>query len=368
VYVPWVPPVLYVAVLTAGLYAGAAGLGETRPVPLIAGLLLLAGIDLAERRRWAGRPPRGPAAVLLAVRVALYLLVVAADGSGVSKALFVLVPLIAYFAFGRWASIGTATACLGAVVVASAAATPRWYADLERVSDLLMLGLGLVLAITMAAVAVEERRLRLELEANNDRLRAYAAEVAELSIAAERNRLARDIHDGLGHHLTETAILIEQAKAFRDHDAAAAGRALIEAHRAVRRALDEVRRSVRALHPAGFNLTSAVAGLGGGPVSVDVAGEENGHPLPVLTAVYRAAQEGITNARRHASAERIDVRLAFAPGAVTLVVADDGCGFVPDRPGFGLAGMRERIEEVGGQVDVDSRPGAGTRLTVSVPA
>jgi signal transduction histidine kinase len=115
-------------------------------------------------------------------------------------------------------------------------------------------------------------------------------------------------------------------------------------------------------------LSTAVTGLAGGPVSIDVSGDEDGHPLPVLTAVYRAAQEGITNARRHAGAGRITVRLAFAPDTVTLVVADDGCGFVPDRPGFGLTGMRERIEEVGGQVDVDSHPGAGTRLTVSVPA
>jgi signal transduction histidine kinase len=365
VYVPWVPPVLYAAVLVSGLYAGAAGLGDTRPVPLILGLLLLLCIDFFERRF---APGRAASAALLAIRVSLYLLVVSADGSGVGKALFVLVPVIAYFAFGRLASILSAVGCLATLVVAYAASAPRWWTDLERVSDLLMLGLGLLLAITMAAIAVEERRLRLRLQAGNDRLRAYAAEVAELSSAAERNRLARDIHDGLGHHLTESAILIEQASALREHDAAAADLALAEAHRAVRQALDEVRQSVRALHPSGFKLASAVAGLGGGSVSVDVAGEEDGHPLPVLTAVYRVAQEGITNARRHAGAERITVRLAFAADGVTLVVADDGCGFVPDQPGFGLTGMRSRIEEVGGHLDVDSRPGAGTRLTVSVPA
>jgi signal transduction histidine kinase len=352
VYVPWVPPVLYAAVFAAGLYADAAGLGDTRPVPFVGGLILLLAVDLVERRR-PGRVRVAPAAALLAVRVALYLVVVAADGSGVSKALFVLVPLTAYFAFGRVASVVSAVACLGALVVAFVVTVPRWWTDLERVSDLLMFGLGLVLAITMAAVAVEERR--------------QAAEVAALSGAAERNRLARDIHDGLGHRLTESAILIQQAQAFREHDPAAADRALVEAHRAVRQALDEVRQSVRALHEADFSLSSAVAGLSGGSVSVDVSGLEDGHPLPVLTAVYRAAQEGITNARRHAGADSITVRLAFAPDAVTLVVADDGCGFVPDRPGFGLTGMRERIREVGGDVAVDSSPGAGTRVTVSVP-
>jgi signal transduction histidine kinase len=366
--------VLYAAVLVAGLYAGAAGLGTTRPLMFVAGIVALMVIDLLERRRYPERTPVVPAAVLLAVRAALFVVIVSADGSGVSRALFVLLPLFAYFAFGRAASIAVAVACFAALAVATVATVPRWYNDLERVSDLLMLGLALVLAITMAAVAVEERRLRVRLERSNDQLRGYAERVAELSAAAERNRLARDIHDGLGHHLTETAILLEQASAFRDRDPVAADSAVVEAHKAVRQALDDVRRSVRTLHPDGpsFHLASAVAELArtsnGKPiVSVDVAGEETGHPAPVLAALYRAAQEGITNARRHADAVRVTVRLEFLPSRVTLVVADDGRGFVPDGSGFGLAGMRDRIRQVGGALDVDSRPGAGTRLIVTVP-
>jgi signal transduction histidine kinase len=367
--------VLYAAVLAGGLYAGAAGLGHTRPLALAGGLAILLLIDLVEYRRYPHGTPVLPAAALLAVRVALFVLVSAADGSGVSRALFVLVPLIAYFAFGRAASIALAVACVAALVVSNVVSVPRWYADLERVSDVLMLALGLLLAVTMAAIAVEERRLRVRLERSNERLREYAAEVAALSTAAERNRLARDIHDGLGHHLTEAAILLEQAGAVRDGDPRGADAALVEAHRAVRRALDDVRRSVRALHPGApsFRLTTAVADLardgnGRPSISVDVTGDEAGHPVPALTALYRAAQEGITNARRHADAARVTVRLDFAPDAVTLVVDDDGCGFAPDGVGFGLAGMRERVEQVGGRVRVDSSPGAGTKLIVTVPA
>ena len=373
--VPWVPPVLYAAVLAAGLYAGAAGLGHTRPLALAGGLALLLLIDLAEQRRYSLATPPVPAAALLAVRVVLYLLVAAADGSGVSRALFVLVPLLAYFAFGRAASVALAAACVAVLVVSYAATVPRWYADVERVSDVLMLALGLLLAVTMAAIAVEERALRRRLERSNARLRDYADEVAALSTAAERNRLARDIHDGLGHHLTEAAILLEQAGALRASDPAGADTALVEAHRAVRQALDDVRRSVRALHPGAppFRLTAAVTdlardGASGPSVRVDVTGEEGNHPVPALTALYRAAQEGITNARRHAGAGRVDVRLDFGPAGATLVVSDDGRGFTADEHGFGLAGMRERVEQVGGQVEVESSPGAGTRLTVTVPA
>ena len=372
---PWVPPVLYAAVLVAGLYAGMAGLGDTRPLVLAGGLAGALLIDLAERRRYPAGTPAVAAAVLLIVRIALYVVISGADGSNVSRALFVLVPLYAYFSFGRALSVALAVACVGALVVSYSVSVPRWYDDVERVSDVLMLALGLVLAVTMAAIAVEERRLRVRLERSNQRLREYADEVAALSTAAERNRLARDIHDGLGHHLTEAAILLEQASAMRDSDPLAADTALVEAHRAVRQALDDVRRSVRSLHPGAppFRLSAAAAdlaraGTGAPSVSVDVTGDENGHPVPALTALYRAAQEGITNARRHADAARVSVRLDFAPDAATLVVTDDGRGFTPDGAGFGLAGMRERVEQVGGQVRVDSSPGAGTRLTVTVPS
>lgn len=379
--VPWVSPVLYAAVLAAGLYAGlytgTAGLGHTRPLPLVGGLALLLLIDLVEYRRFPHGTPVAVAVALLVVRIGLYLLVGTADGSGVSRALFVLVPLTAYFAFGRVASIVAAVACVAALVASFAVTVPRWYADAERVSDVLMLALSLVLAVTMAAIAVEERRLRVRLERSNDRLREYADQVAALSTAAERNRLARDIHDGLGHHLTEAAILLEQAGAVRASDPGGADTALAEAHRAVRQALEDVRHSVRALHPGAppFRLSTAVTdlaratpGTGGPSVSVDVTGEENGQPVPALTALYRAAQEGVTNARRHADAARVEIRLDFGPAGTTLVVSDDGRGFTPAGDGFGLAGMRERVEQVGGRVRIDSAPGAGTRLTVTVPA
>ena len=366
---------LYGAILLAGVYAGLAGLGRTRFDLFVAGLLALFALDVAERRRYPARTPPGPAVALLAGRLALFVVVAAADGSGLSRALLVLVPFTAYFAFGRTVAIALGVACVGLVILSYELTVPRWYTETEQVSDLLMFCVGLVLTIAMAAVAAQEQRGRARLEQSHRQLAAYAEQVAELSAAAERNRVARDIHDGLGHHLTAIAVLLEKAAAFRDRDPAAADRAIDDAHRSARRALDDVRQSVGALRgpAAPFCLSSALADLvrqsGDAPpdVSLDLAGDESGYDAPTLTALYRAAQEGLTNARRHAGATRVTLTVRLDGAGARLVVADDGRGFRPEREGFGLLGMRERVQLVGGRIDVESRPEAGTNLTVTIP-
>jgi signal transduction histidine kinase len=102
---------------------------------------------------------------------------------------------------------------------------------------------------------------------------------------------------------------------------------------------------------------------------VAVTGEEDGYGTAALTALHRAAQEGLTNALRHARASQVSVDLRLAEDGARLTVADDGRGFAPAETtaGFGLTGMRERVHLVAGSVDIDSAPGRGTRLTVLVP-
>ncbi|WP_149827589.1 sensor histidine kinase [Streptomyces tailanensis] len=370
-YVPvrWVAPLLYGAVLVGGLYYAAAGLGDGpgstvwRTVGFVAAIGVLLAVEAAGHRWPAARVP------LLLARCALIGAVVLIDASGLSQVLFVLLPFTAYFAFGRTTALALGALCLAGLLTAYLLTAPGWYRDLEHVSDLLMLTVGLVLALSMAAVAVGEQRARLELQ-------EYAARVAALSAATERNRLARDIHDSLGHHLTAMSVQLEMASDFRALDPDAAQRALNEARRSVRLALGDVRQSVRVLRgetepPA---LSAALAGLardGGAPprVTVEVHGDEDGYGAAELTALYRAAQEGVTNARRHALASRVTVVVRLAGNVARLVVTDDGRGFAPDAAatGFGLVGMRERVQLVAGSVEIDSGPGAGTRLTVTVP-
>ncbi|WP_062436946.1 sensor histidine kinase [Herbidospora daliensis] len=344
--VPWVSPVLYGAVLLAGVYAWLAGLGDTRPVPFVAGLAALTLLD-----RWEHRVDP---VLLLVVRVALFTLVASADGAGLSRVLFVLVPFTAYFAFGRRVSVALAVACVVVLVAAGLVRDPRWLADAAQVSDLLMFCVGLVLAVTMAAVAVEERRAR--------------GELAAAAATAERVRVARDVHDDLGHHLTAIVVLLEKATAFRGLDAEAADRAVADAHGSARRALEDVRRSVRTLREP-FRLQEALSALVDGQTDVvlQFSGDEGGHDPAALRALYRAAQEGITNARRHARATRVSVVASLDRRAAQLVVSDDGRGFTPGSEGYGLLGMRERVELAGGRLDIGAPPGGGTRLTVTVP-
>jgi signal transduction histidine kinase len=360
--------VLYGAVLVAGGYAGVAGLGSTRPAMFVGGLAALLALDLLERRRYPIRTPPAVAAALLAARLALFLVVASADGSGLSRVLFLLLPFTAYFAFGRAVAVAVGVGCVGLVVAGFQLTIPHWYREVEQVSDLLMFCIGLVLTIAMASVAVEEQRGRARLE-------EYAARVADLSATAERNRLARDIHDGLAHHLTAVTILLEKAAAFGGRDPAVARRALDDAQQSARRALEDVRRSVHALRveTAPFRLSSALDDLVRDvdddrlPIQLDCAGDESGYDHEALMALYRAAQEGVTNARRHANATRVSVTLHCDESRARLVVADDGRGFPPDRDGFGLTGMRERVQLAGGSVEVHSGPGAGTRVTATVP-
>jgi len=370
-YVPvrWVAPLLYGAVLVGGLYYAAAGPGEGprpsgwRTAGFVAAIGVLFALEAAVRSRPASRVPA------LLVRCGLIVAVVLLDASGLSQVLFVLLPFTAYFTFGRTTAVALGALCLAGLLTSYVLTAPGWYRDLERVSDLLMLAVGLVLALSMAAVAVGEQRARLELQ-------EYAARVAELSAAAERNRLARDIHDSLGHHLTAMSVQLEMASDFRALDPDAAQRALTEARQSVRLALGDVRQSVRALRDEAVRpaLSAALAGLardGGAPplVTVEVSGDEDGYGTAELTALYRAAQEGATNARRHALASRVTVVVRLAGDTARLEVTDDGRGFAPATAatGFGLVGMRERVQLVAGRVEIDSDPGAGTRLTVTVP-
>jgi signal transduction histidine kinase len=122
-------------------------------------------------------------------------------------------------------------------------------------------------------------------------------------------------------------------------------------------------------------LSTVVEELHGRPAAVELEVRGSGERLPAETETHllRIAQEAITNAVRHAQAGAVRVELSFGDGCVGLCVRDDGCGFTPPAPGagldghFGLLGMRERAERIGGRLSLRSRPGEGTEVSVTVP-
>jgi signal transduction histidine kinase len=231
--------------------------------------------------------------------------------------------------------------------------------------------------ITRQAMTAKERaeELHRELATAHERLRAYTAQAEDLATTRERNRVAREIHDGVGHYLTVVKTQLDAAAAILPAQPDQALAAITKAARLTGDALDDVRRSVGTLRtdavrlplPEALRALTADAGL---PVTVRIAGTARPLPPGLEHALFRSAQEGLTNIRKHAGATAAEVALDFsAAGRVSLAVTDNGRGAADSPgPGFGLSGLRERIALLGGRVEAGNRPGGGYTLTVEVPA
>jgi two-component system NarL family sensor kinase len=201
----------------------------------------------------------------------------------------------------------------------------------------------------------------------------------EASILAERNRIARDIHDTLAQALTGVVVHMEAAKVVVPEESKARTH-VIQAQNLARDGLAEARRSVWALRPQVLEqgdlsqaLESLVNGLTAGtPIKGQCTIEGTRYPLPcdVEINLLRIAQEAFVNALKHAHANAVQVELTFGSQAVRLCVRDDGRGFNPElqsEKGFGLVGMRERIQSLGGRLTIASQPGQGTEVIAVVP-
>jgi signal transduction histidine kinase len=219
-------------------------------------------------------------------------------------------------------------------------------------------------------------RLMGELEQANAQLATYATQAEELAMTQERNRLAREIHDNLGHYLTVVNVQIEAAKVVMESDPGNALDALNKAQELTQTGLSRVRESVSALRESPVSnrpLSEAIASLvqeaqsSGIVTEFIVVGEPQTLENKVALALYRAAQEGLTNVRRHARASRVDVMLDFQPSKVCLQVKDNGVGAEETSGGFGLLGIQERIKLLGGRLEINTGPGKGFCLTAFVP-
>ena len=233
--------------------------------------------------------------------------------------------------------------------------------------------------ITKRALTAREReeKLRQEVEAVNRQLRDHAAQLEELATTRERNRVAREIHDGVGHYLTVVKTQLDAALALWPTQPEQAREAVTKASKLASDALDDVRRSVGTLRadvarpplPEALRALTQEAGL---PVTVRIEGEARPLVPGVEHALFRSAQEGLTNIRKHAAATAAEVALDFRPaGRVILAVTDNGRGRglgSAVKSGFGLLGIRERIELLGGRVESGSRRDGGFALTIEVPA
>ncbi len=222
----------------------------------------------------------------------------------------------------------------------------------------------------------------------------HTAAATRLATIEERNRLAREIHDTLAQGLAAITLQLETADALAEQRPQRAHEAVQRALGLARSNLEEARRSVMDLRAAplqGRTLPEALAALvAEDPTGYSASDGEIITPqiqfssspsidVPVLPArievgLYRIAQEALTNARRHAEAQHIEISLMFDEEQIYLTVQDDGRGFDPEGVAstcgdghFGLAGMSERVRLLHGDICIQSEPGAGTYLSVAVP-
>ena len=219
-----------------------------------------------------------------------------------------------------------------------------------------------------------------ELDVANRQLTDYAAQVEDLTLAAERQRMARELHDTLSQGLAGLILQLEAADAHLSRDHTAKAQAIVQqAMERARTTLAEARRAIddlRAADLAPIDLASAIqaeadrfSAATGLPCELDVV------VPPDLSAelsdnLQRMISEALTNVARHAQAARVQLQLRSTDHAIELVIHDDGRGFAPSvigQPGhYGLIGLRERARSVGGTLSIDSQAGQGTTLKVTI--
>jgi len=220
-------------------------------------------------------------------------------------------------------------------------------------------------------------KLLAELEDAHKQLQKYAAQVEALAVAEERNRLAREIHDSLGHYLTAITMQLQAAEQLVQKDPQRAAESILKAEDMARESLAEVRRAVSALRTSPMDTTSlddAIRELVRKLNEDGIAAVFNnaGVPYPVdlqtKTALFRTAQEGLTNVRKHARASAVEVELVYSSEEVSLTILDNGIGSQGENTeGFGLLGLRERVALLDGSLQAENKPESGFQLHVSVP-
>jgi two-component system sensor histidine kinase UhpB len=204
----------------------------------------------------------------------------------------------------------------------------------------------------------EVTRLQLAFRRMLDRLEAERRRISSAALAAqeeERARVARDLHDEVNQSLTALLLRLEAARIKAPAELA---HELADTKALANKAMEELAGHVEEL-----------GRQGGIEAGFEARGDFSALPPEVQLVVYRVAQESLSNAARHSGANTVEVRLLREGDRVELTVGDDGSGFTFDQAarGLGITGMRERALLVGGDVEVESRPNVGTRVTLRVP-
>ncbi|WP_433305061.1 sensor histidine kinase [Actinoplanes sp. CA-030573] len=237
-----------------------------------------------------------------------------------------------------------------------------------------VLPFGLLLAAAWAVGAAVHQHRRY-----NDELLRHQRDRAERQVADERVRIARELHDVVAHSMSLITVQAAFGRLVVDEQPARAGEALAIIETTGRESLAELRRILGVLRNAGPVATTPAPGLtdlarlaeqtraAGVHVDLTVAAEPDRLPPGVQLSVYRIVQEALTNVVKHAKTDAARVSVEHRPDAVVLEVTDHGRGGLPEGPGHGIAGMRERVALYGGTLQAGPLPGRGFRVGAHLP-
>lgn len=228
--------------------------------------------------------------------------------------------------------------------------------------------ISLVTVMFLGRMLVRERKSRSAEE-------SLAEEVEKLAVKLERARIARDIHDGLGHTLTSLRIQLELVlKQIECGNPESASELLMRCQDAAGASLNEVRRAVKAEKTGDFNLQQAVTDLVDqirreDALTFDIQLHDLGLPLMLQHQIFGIIKECLTNVRKHSYASHVAITLSQEDGQASLCVLDNGKGFEVEsfNSGFGLKGIRERAEAIGGTTSIESDAENGTEILCRFP-
>lgn len=212
-----------------------------------------------------------------------------------------------------------------------------------------------------------EKQAKEELAIANQRIRSYALKAEENGSLQERNRIAREIHDSLGHSLTALNLHLEMALKLAQIQPEKSREVLIEAKRLGSTALRDVRESVSTLRSDPLQKIDLVVAINKLADEFNLSNQIQptckldlppNLPQPIVTTIYRIIQEALTNISKYAQASAVAIEIQTFPTQLKLRIADNGCGFVfsHNTTGFGLQGMRERVLSLQGEFEIISTP------------
>jgi signal transduction histidine kinase len=300
-----------------------------------------------------------------------------------ADAVWLAFPLFFLFLHFLPRALGLAMVALATAAAIAAYGIHDGLTPASVIGPLIGAGVAVVTVLAYEALLRESRARQAMVDELTATRQSLAGRERQAGAHAERERLAREIHDTLAQGLASIQLLLRAAERDVTADPDSAARRIGQARETAQTNLDEARRLVRALPPPGLErgslpdalreVASGAAARSGMAVEVQVSGDEQDLPEQLAAALLRIGQSAITNSVQHSRASRASATLTYMDDEVVLDVVDDGAGFEPSQVrasghgGYGLSVMRARAEALGGRLTVESQPGGGTAVAATFP-